>query len=57
MTQDIKDKITSTNQKYLGKLIEKDIPEKLNKQIEQMDWSYINLINNKEQKRGEFSPL
>ena len=57
MTQDIKDKITSTNQKYLGKLIEKDIPEKLNKQIELMDWSYINLINNKEQKRGEFSPL
>ena len=57
MTQDIKYKITSTNQKYLGKLIEKDIPEKLNKQIEQMDWSYINLINNKEQKRGEFSPL
>ena len=57
MTQDIKDKITSTNQKYLGKLIEKDIPEKLNKQIEQMDWSYINLIDHKEQKRGSFSPL
>lgn len=57
MKKEIKDKIISTNQKYLKNIIDKDIPQKLEKQLENMDWSYINLIHDKEQKRGEFSPL
>ena len=35
------DKITSTNQKYLKKLVGKEIPAKLEKQIEEMDWSCL----------------
>ena len=57
MKKEIKDKIISTNQKYLKNIIDADIPQKLEKQLENMDWSYINLIHDKEQKRGEFSPL
>ena len=57
MKKEIKDKIISTNQKYLKNIIDTDIPQKLEKQLENMDWSYINLIHDKEQKRGEFSPL
>ena len=57
MKKEIKDKIISTNQKYLKNIIDTEIPQKLEKQLENMDWSYINLIHDKEQKRGEFSPL
>ena len=57
MKNEIKEKIIAKNQKYLSKLVDKDIPERLEKQLETMDWSYFDLINDKEQKRGEFSPL
>ena len=57
MKNEIKEKIIAKNQKYLSKLVDKDIPERLENQLETMDWSYIDLINDKEQKRGEFSPL
>ena len=57
MKPEIREKIVSKNQKYLSKLIDKDIPARLENQLETMDWSYIDLINDKEQKRGEFSPL
>ena len=57
MKKEIKDKVVNTNQKYLEKFLSQDVPEKLEKQLENMDWSYIDMINNKEQKRGTFSPL
>ena len=57
MKQEIKDKIISTSQRYLKPMLEQDIPAKLENQLETMDWSYIDLIHDKEQKRGKFSPL
>ena len=57
MRQEIKEKIISTNQKYLKPMLEQDIPAKLENQLETMDWSYIDLIHDKGQKRGQFSPL
>lgn len=55
--QSIIDKINSTNQKYLLPFVGKDIPARLEKQLEEMDWSNLDAIHNKEQKRGKFSPL
>lgn len=55
--QRIIDKINSTNQKYLLPFVGKDIPARLEKQLEEMDWSNLDAIHNKEQKRGKFSPL
>lgn len=57
MNATIEQKITATNQKYLSALIGKEIPAKLEKQLEEMDWSYLELIHGKEQKRGAFAPL
>lgn len=57
MEQRVIDKINSTKQKYLSAFIGKDIPERLEKQLEEMDWSNLDAIHNKEQKRGSFSPL
>lgn len=57
MKTEIIEKITSTNQKFLSGVLNKEVDDKLNKQLEEMDWSYIDLIHNKEQQRGEFSPL
>ncbi len=57
MKQTIIDKIKSTNQKYLSALIGRELPERLEKQLEEMDWSNLDAIHNKEQKRGSFSPL
>lgn len=51
------EKITATKQKYLTPLLEKEIPAKLNRQLEEMDWSYLELIHDKGQKRGTFAPL
>ncbi len=51
------DKINTTNQKYLKSFVGKDIPQKLVDQLNHMDWSYLELINHKEQKRGTFAPL
>lgn len=53
----VEQKITETNQKYLAQFIGKDIPAKLEKQLEEMDWSYLELIHSKEQQRGTFAPL
>lgn len=57
MEQRVIDKINSTKQKYLSAYVGKDIPERLEKQLEEMDWSNLDAIHNKEQKRGSFSPL
>ena len=57
MRPDVQNQIFDTNQKYLSKLIGKEIPEKLERQIEDIDWSYLKLIHSEGQKRGTFAPL
>ncbi len=57
MEQRVIDKINGTKQRYLSAFVGKDIPERLEKQLEEMDWSNLDAIHNKEQKRGSFSPL
>ncbi len=57
MNQFVTNKITETNQKYLSALVGKEIPKKLELQLETMDWSYLDLIHEKEQARGTFAPL
>ena len=57
MKPEIKEKITATNQKYLKKFLTEEAPAKLESQLEHMDWSYLDMIHNKEQQRGTFSPL
>ena len=57
MRAEVVEKIKATNQKYLSKLIGKEIPQKLSDQLDNMDWSYLKLIHDKEQKRGQFAPL
>ncbi|SER40842.1 UTP--glucose-1-phosphate uridylyltransferase [Lachnobacterium bovis] len=61
MKKEILDKLNSTNQKYLKNYLSnidiKDIPNKLDHQLTDMDWSLLDLINGQGQKRGEFSPL
>jgi UDP-N-acetylglucosamine/UDP-N-acetylgalactosamine diphosphorylase len=46
-----------THQKYLAPLVGKDIPKKLEKQLAEMDWSCLDLIHQRENKRGTFAPL
>ena len=50
-------KITASNLKYLKKFLTEEVPAKLESQLEHMDWSYLDMIHNKEQQRGTFSPL
>lgn len=57
MREDIRQKILNTNQKYLGRLTDAEIPSKLERQLEEMDWSYLSLIGQNKQKRGTFAPL
>lgn len=57
MKASVIEKIQSTNQKYLKGLIGKEIPQKLINQLNEMNWSYLDLISDKEQKRGQFAPL
>lgn len=57
MKDNVKEKILKSNQKYLMKYLESEAPERLAKQLDEMDWSYIDMIHNKESVRGEFSPL
>ena len=57
MKSNVEEMIKAKNQKYLGKLIGTEIPAKLEAQLENMDWSYLDLIDHKEQKRGTFAPL
>lgn len=57
MKSDVIEKIYATNQKYLKPLIGKEVPAKLEAQLENMDWSYLDMIHGSEQKRGTFAPL
>lgn len=57
MKQAVIDKINSTNQKYLKPLLGKTLPQKLVNQLNEMEWSYLNMIEHKEQVRGTFAPL
>ncbi len=57
MKNSVEEKIKATNQKYLGNLLGKEIPVKLEDQLDNMNWSYLELIESKEQKRGSFAPL
>ena len=57
MKEEIVKKIKETNQKYLGKLVDQEIPQKLEKQLKDMDWSYLDLIHRKKHERGTFEPL
>ena len=57
MNPTIEQKIKGTNQKYLGNLLGKELPAKLNQQLENMDWSYLDLIHENAQQRGSFAPL
>ena len=51
------EKINATNQKYLKGLVGKEIPQRLVDQLNNMDWSCLDLIHGSEQKRGTFAPL
>jgi UDP-N-acetylglucosamine/UDP-N-acetylgalactosamine diphosphorylase len=53
----VENQITRTHQKYLMPLVGKDIPEKLEKQLAEMDWSHLELIHQRENQRGTFAPL
>ena len=57
MKASVIEKINATNQKYLKDLVGKDIPQRLVDQLNNMDWSYLDLIHEREQKRGQFAPL
>ena len=57
MNTQIENKIKASNQKYLSGLIGKVLPDRLEKQLEELDWSYLDLIHGGSQKRGTFAPL
>ena len=57
MNTNVIEKIKSTNQKYLLNLLDKDIPQRLKNQLNDMNWSYLDLIHKSEHARGEFAPL
>jgi UDP-N-acetylglucosamine/UDP-N-acetylgalactosamine diphosphorylase len=57
MKATVEQKIIATDQKYLSPLVGTDVPQKLQKQLEEMDWSYIELIHGQKQQRGTFAPL
>lgn len=57
MKASVIDKINETNQKYLKGLVGKELPQRLVDQLNNMDWSCLDLIGQKEQGRGQFAPL
>ena len=57
MKGNVIEKINATNQKYLKGLIGKNIPQRLKDQLNDMDWSCLDMLEQKEQKRGTFEPL
>ena len=58
MKEQIRKNIENTNQKYLKGLVYENVPERLERQLEEMDWSYLDLVHNKKsQQRGKFEPL
>ena len=57
MKASVIEKINETNQKYLKGLVGKEIPRRLVDQLNNMDWSCLDLIHGSEQERGTFAPL
>lgn len=57
MNEQVKNNIMEYKQKYLQKLADAQVPEKLEKQLEEMDWTCLELIHRKKQQRGTFAPL
>ena len=58
MKEQIRKNIENTNQKYLKGMVYENVPERLERQLEEMDWSYLDLVHNKKsQQRGKFEPL
>ena len=57
MNANVIEKINATNQKYLKNLLGKQIPARLEEQLNHMDWSYLDMLDQREQKRGLFAPL
>ncbi|MBQ6844875.1 MAG: UDPGP type 1 family protein [Agathobacter sp.] len=57
MNANVIEKINVTNQKYLKNLVGKEIPQRLKDQLNNMDWSCLDMLEQKEQKRGKFEPL
>ena len=57
MKASVIEKINATNQKYLKNLVGKEVPQRLVDQLNNMDWSCLDLIHGSEQKRGTFAPL
>lgn len=57
MNKEIRQKIEETNQRYLGGLLDHKIPERLDKQLGEMDWSCLELIHKEPLPRGTFKPL
>lgn len=57
MKASVIEKINATNQKYLKGLVGKELPQRLVDQLDNMDWSCLDLIGQKEQARGQFGPL
>jgi len=57
MKANVVERINATNQKYLKNLVGKELPQKLVDQLNDMNWSYLDLIHDREQVRGQFAPL
>jgi UDP-N-acetylglucosamine/UDP-N-acetylgalactosamine diphosphorylase len=57
MNANVIEKINATNQKYLKNLLGKQIPSRLEEQLNHMDWSYLDMLDQREVKRGQFAPL
>ncbi|MBQ3030525.1 MAG: UDPGP type 1 family protein [Agathobacter sp.] len=57
MKANVIEKINNTNQKYLKPMLGKELPQRLVDQLNNMNWSYLDLIHDKEQVRGKFEPL
>lgn len=52
MNEQVKKNIMEYKQKYLQKLADAQVPEKLEKQLEEMDWTCLELIHRKNSKEG-----
>lgn len=57
MNQMVKENIQKTNQKYLNRFLTEEMPQKLEKQLEEMDWSNLDRIHGEGHARGKFAPL
>ncbi len=51
------DKIIETHQKYLKPLLGRKLPQRLEEQIDSIDWDVVARIHEEPAKRGEFAPL